>query len=210
MRSNCRLFAFGLPLLAACYSVVAAQQPPLPQAPPSQLLASFRGSGGSHGSTIYGILLHPDSYNPGWLDQLLSGLTALALNADSPHLRAASVSALSLPGERQRSRPVTGVVTRLVQVYRQSSDPDVRGVVVAVMSDQAERPEALAFLGAIATQPSRAADFPNSASAAIHSLTMMEADGAAVLKRLHETGAVKDQRAREDLDLIAQRGYRTD
>lgn len=96
-----------------------------------------------------------------------------------------------------------------MKVYDQSTDSDVRGVVVAMVADQSERTQALALLESIATRPRQAAGFPNSASAAIHSLTFMDLDGAAALKRLYETDAIKDPRARSDLELIAKRGYRT-
>jgi hypothetical protein len=76
------------------------------------------------------------------------------------------------------------------------------------VGDLAERKKALVFLERIAAQGPDNADFPAAASRALGTLVLMGDKGRALLKRLHETGAVRDPEARMELATLAQRGFR--
>ena len=158
----------------------------------------------SHDITV--VLTHRSDYPAPYVEAILRGLEQLALTGDSPDLRRSVVLWLAIPGSRRSTHPVPGTVARLARLYRR--DPAVRGVVVSAMADLAERQEALAFLERIAVQAPEDADFPESAGRALATLVAMGDEGRAVLKRLHDTRAVRDLQARYELSVLASRGYR--
>ncbi len=156
------------------------------------------------------VLTYPDDYLSADLELFLRGLEEIALTGESSRLRASAAFSLSFPGSRRKPHPVPGTVRRLERIYRRSNDPAVRGVVVASMADVAEGDKALVFLEGIATEVPVHADSPGSASRALGTLVAMDEDGRTVLKRLHETQAVRDPEARHELSVLADRGYRID
>jgi hypothetical protein len=155
------------------------------------------------------VLTYPRDYPAADLEKLLRGLEQLALTGESPRLRADAALSLSIPGSYRAVRPIQGTMARLGRIYRRTADAHVRAAVVsgmAGMANPAEHREALAFLERIAVQEN--ADFPGSASKALNMLMFMGEPGRAVLKRLHDTGVVRDPEARNVLAASARQGYR--
>jgi hypothetical protein len=77
---------------------------------------------------------------------------------------------------------------------------------VDAMGTQNDCQRACAFLEQVATKETP--DFPGAAGLAVSSLVMQGDQGRAVLKRLYETGSVRDPRAKERLAILAKRDYR--
>ena len=212
-----RFVSLALLLLGSIFAALPAHAQPgrCVKRPPGELLAAFvrehrTPPGESPGPSweVSQVLAYPETYPRADLQIFLQGLEQLALTGDSPRLRAAAALSLSLPGSRRKPNPVRGTAGRLARIYRQASDPHVRGVIVSAMADLAERTEALAFLERIATQSPEEADFPGAASMSLGTLVAMDTEGRAVLRRLHETGAVRDPEARHSLAVLASREYR--
>ncbi len=154
------------------------------------------------------VLAHPQSYAPVPMRSLLDGLERIARTGSSHRMRVAALLAMSYPGSRRHAQPVPGSFARLVRVYQQSEDGGLKGVAVSLMAHVPERQEALNFLEQLAKQAPEEVDAPYAAHYALSALAAMGAEGRAVLKRLHESGAVKDPDDRYTLELMAKRGYR--
>lgn len=178
---------------------------------PGELVAAYVREHQSHQarSAAFGhlvhVLTHHADYPPADLEKLLGGLEQVALTGEPQRLRAEAALALAIPGSRGAIHPI-GTFPRLGRVYRQSTDPLVRSALVRAMGDLAERGEAVLFLERVAKQ--EPADFPDAQKRAIASLLKMDAEGRAVLKRLHETNAVRNPDAKLTLAYLAKQGYR--
>ena len=196
-----------------CAASMLAQQPSLFARQPSELLVAFERSNGSlagaDGDIIH-VLMHPRDYPASNLAILLDGLESLALTASSSQLRAASIMALSIPGSSHRPLPIQSTMVRLERVYQHTTDPLVRGVIIAVMPDRIEKQEALAFLEHVAVKAPEDADFSGAASRAVATLEAMGADGQKVLRRIHEENLARDPEVRRDLKVLSKRGYRSE
>ncbi len=182
---------------------------------PVQLLKTFEAEarGLTKGSPRAGleishILLRREQYPAGTVQELLSGLERLALQSTSSRVRADAALQLGTPGLRTARNAMPGTVTRLLRVYRQSSDPLVRGVVIARLASVAERRDAIEFIRSVALQDPSQQDFPGAAFHAIATLVAMDEDGRMVLRELHEKQLVKDLDARSGLAEWAKRGFR--
>lgn len=118
-------------------------------------------------------------------------------------------------GERPGAPEIvyTGVVRRLARVYGQVNDYWVREVIIRVMTEQAERQEAIAFLEAVALElDSTRRDVGHNLTRpayALTALTEMGSEGRAGLQRLHAGGGVRERMAHFVLDLMARDGFRT-
>jgi hypothetical protein len=194
---------------------LCAQKPHRVTRAPGELVATFaRDYQAPHGPTtgagryVAHVLTYPEDYPAADLAVFQQGLEQLALTSDSPRLRTSSTFSLSQLGSRGRPHPVAGTMERLERIYQRSTDPAVRSMVVVSLYDVSERPEALAFLERVAKQAPGNQDFPGAASRALGSLVLMGDEGRAVLRRLHQTGAVRDADARLELDNLAKRGFR--
>jgi hypothetical protein len=205
--------SLGLLLLAEALLAapsVNAQRPHHISSTPAQLLAAFvrahETSEPNAGYDLTRVLGDHTNYPAGDVESLLRGLEQLALKGASSRLRAEAALNVALPGSRRSARPIPGILGRLQGIYHSSSDRLVRSVIVAAMAEQAERPQALAFLERLAVQ--ERGDFPGSASQALGTLVAMDEEGRTVLRRLHKTGSVRDPKARSELTVMASRGYR--
>jgi len=113
---------------------------------------------------------------------------------------------LGLPGSFHVARPLPETYSRLMRIYRTSEEALVRIMVISAIGDLAVRSRAAAFLeGVVARDP---LGYNREPGEAVRSLVMMGDEGRAVLKRLHQSGAVQHPRTRYSLALLAQRGYR--
>ena len=193
---------------------VSAQKPGRVTRTPGELVSAFAheyqkpgGATAGVGLDVARVLTYPEAYPEADLDVFVRGLENLALTGSSSHLRVSSVLGLSELGSRRKSRPVPGTMPRLLLIYRKSGDPAVRHAIAGSLNDVAERKEALEFLEGIAMQVPAKADFPAAASHALGTLALMGEDGRAVLRRLHQRGAVRDPEARLELATLAKRGF---
>ncbi len=148
---------------------------------------------------------HPGDYADADIESLQAGLEHLALTGQPQRLRAESVQLLALPGSNRVAHPVSQTYSRLIRIYQRSQDPLVRMMVINAMGDLSAQSRAAAFLeGVAARDPLRYVTEPD---AAIESLLRIGEEGAAVLKRLHETGAVQHPEARYRLAALDRLGY---
>lgn len=99
-----------------------------------------------------------------------------------------------------------GVVARLRQIYP-ALIPQLRSTVVAGLSVQAEREEALAWLKELVKSPDVGANEIRIAEGAVEALARMGAAGEAELRRLHLSGEA-DEQIQDMLGRLAQTGYR--
>ncbi len=160
----------------------------------------------------------------------LDSLEHVVLTAANPSARVSAALMIADAGRRQaavgpdETEPLhprdRGVVARLATIYRKSTDPTVRIVIVQWMPALVERPRAIAFLVEVAREapvpnsrrPSRASRLRHHtaisrAEAAIYALTRMGAEGRAALARLDVSGTVRDPEARAYLARLAKEGY---
>jgi hypothetical protein len=153
------------------------------------------------------ILGNHSAYSAADVETLLRGLEELALTGPSvSHLRAESVLKLALPGSNRVADPRADTYSRLVRIYLASQDGLVRMMVVRAMGFLAVRSRAAAFLEGVAARYPK--HYVTEPGAAVTSLLMLSDEGRAVLKRLHETGAVQQAETRHRLKVLAGRGYR--
>jgi hypothetical protein len=218
MTRHLRAAAPSVPLVTLMMlipSLLSAQRRQVDRSP-SELLSAFereyqtpKGPTSGVGRDIAQVITYPETYPPNDLTVFVNGLEHLALNGtSSSRARASAVMTLSLLGSRRKSHPVRGITDRLERIYQQTKDPTVRGMVVVGMSDVVERAKALRLLERIALQHPEKSDFPGAASRALGSLVAMDDEGRAVLRRLHETGAVRDPGAKLELANLAKQDFR--
>ena len=178
--------------------------------PPSEVLAAYvregqTPNGESNASHEFAqALTYPGNYPAADLEALMRGLEELAVTGP-PRLRADAAIRLSMPGSRRVVRPISGVFARLERVYRRSTDPLTRRVLITVMAESTERQNAAKFLERIAKQ--EPAHFLEAQYKAIQSLCRLGEEGRAVLKRLHETQVVREPKAKQTLAILAKDGF---
>jgi hypothetical protein len=145
-------------------------------------------------------------YSASDLEAVLEGLEHIALTGTPSRLREEAAAGLAIPGSNRAVHPIRGSFPRLERVYHRSSDPVVRRILVGAMGDLVERRKPAQFLGDVAlrTPP----DFAEAPQAAVQSLLRMGDEGRVVLKRLHESGAVSDTKAKLVLAHLAENGFR--
>ena len=210
-----RLIKVGLGLMV-CQTIVGVstaasqRQGPINHSP-KELVNAFSHDAESDGppsaatEALNDVLVDNSRYSHSF-DEVLDRLEDLALNSSMPNVRARAAVTLSQGGSRNAKHPRKGTVARLERLYRHTTDHIVQGVIVASLSRSAERPDALTFLEAIATQKTE--DYPGSALDALVSISVHEDAGRAALKRLHDSKAVSNPEAAGWLGAMAQRGYR--
>jgi hypothetical protein len=180
--------------------------------PPDELFAAFVRErqaldDRTHASLeLTHVLTYHTDYPPAEVEMLLRELENFALTGTPQWLRGEAALRLSLVGSTRVPRPTAGIFVRLDRVYRGTSDPTVRSAVVKAMGGLTERRQAAGFLERIAKQ--EPADFAESQRRALESLMRLGPEGQTVLKRLHETGAVRDPEAKVALKYLAKEGYR--
>ena len=153
------------------------------------------------------MMTYAADYPPADIEFLMNGLEELAVTGKARGLlRPEAAQMLGLVGSTRSWRPQPGVFARLARVYRRSGDDIVRASVLTSMGELVDRGESEAFLEHVAAQP--VADFPGASARAITALLLMEDEGRAALRRLHESRAVRDPEARADLATLARNGYR--
>jgi hypothetical protein len=214
MRSSYRCSITGVALLGIMLTVTpaSAQTQYHVTRKPSELFAAFvRERQALNNQTnasldLTHVLTYHSEYPPADVEWLLRELEQLSLVGEPEWLRAEAALRLSIPGSTGAVRPTAGTFARLERIYRLSSDPGVKSIVVAAMGSLIESQKASAFLGRVATQESP--DFAGAPGRAMASLLTLGDDGRVVLKRLHETNTVRDREAEMDLATLAKNGYR--
>lgn len=180
--------------------------------PPAELFAAFvRERASLNDETgadleITHVLLYNREYPPEHVEYFLKKLEQFALTGSPQWLRGECVYKLTTPGSKRGVYPIPGTFVRLERIYGRSDDPLVKMAVVGSMGTLIETQEASAFLERIATKDSQ--DFPDASGHALTSLYIMGDVGLAVLRRLHDTGAVRNPKARRQLFYLAKLGYR--
>lgn len=142
------------------------------------------------------------------IDSIFDGLQHLAATSRSAEVRSTSVSLLTIAGAQDEA---TGsrVARRLVRLYHQTSDTDIRQRLISYSFPVlAEASSALGLMRVVATQNGVREDFPNAAEWAISGLLHMDEGGRAVLRDLHERGLVTDPKARGTLAALSRNGFR--
>ena len=152
------------------------------------------------------------------LTRMLDSLEEVALTADNLDGRVTAVLALSGPGRWWRltgaEEPPSeirypGIVERLVRVYRGNpKNYGVRYAIVGLMSQQAERGAAAAFLEEVAATERTDDSQTFLQSDALSGLLYLGPPGRAALQRLYAEGTVRDPMAKATLEEFAARGFR--
>lgn len=91
-------------------------------------------------------------------------------------------------------------------MYRESTDPLVRLVLVRSMSDQIDRDQAAAFLETVAARDS--SGYAVESRRAIDALLGLGEEGRTVLKRLYDREAVRNPEAKAMLAVLAKYDFR--
>lgn len=199
---------------AACLCAVLSVGPATAQTrrAPSELLAAYvnehqapYSESGVSRELVHALSNYGD-YPAADLESLMRGLEELAVTGNPPRLRADAAIRLSIPGSKRAVHPIPGIFARLERVYRRSTDPLTRSVLISVMGESTERQSAAEFLERIAKQ--EPADFAESQYKAIQSLRRLDEEGRVVLKRLHETQVVREPKAKLTLAILAKEGFR--
>ena len=198
--------------IASLFAMVLCESAAAQVRPPAELLAAYvrerqtPNAPSSASRDLIHMLSNHGDYPAAHIESLLDGLEQIALSGTPPRLRAEAAFELSIPGSNNAVHSIRGTFTRLERVYRRSSDPLVRSVLVGAMGDLTDRREAAGFLERVATQ--EPSDFAEAPRRAVESLMRMGDLGTAVLKRLHETGAVHDQETKRTLAHLAKNRFR--
>ncbi len=170
-----------------------------------ELLTDYaRNPRSAAGADIMAMLLYHKDYPAANVEALLRGLERVALAGTSQEGRANAAGLLVWSSSRYAPDPIPGSFARIERVFRRTNDHFVRSVVGGWAGSLAlaERRGALVLLERVAAEDSYLAP------KALASLLDMGEEGRIVLKRLHESKAVRNLRARGDLEAIAQYDYR--
>lgn len=201
--------------------VVAAQEPeslavkPLPDV--ATILREFEcevqdPDGDCHGRMwIAWIRHHQHKVQPETMNLLLDGLERLALTTDIQVVRQAAMSQLATFGSELSfvPDPMSGILPRLLRIYRQTDDLLTRSSILGHLAASADRAEAVDFLALVAQQDSANEEFDGSAERAVRSLGQAGPVGAAALRDLDMRELVKDEDARALLHAYAKSGYQS-
>jgi hypothetical protein len=212
MSSLCRSFIVAAAIWLLSVAPAAPQTRQHVTRAPAELFAAFvRERQSLNNQTnasldLTHVLIYHSDYPPADVEYLLRELEQFALTGTPQWLRGEAVVRLSISGSNRAVRPTAGTFARLQRVYRRSSDPEVKSMVVDAMGTLVESREACAFLERVATK--QPGDFPDAAGKAMTSLLTQGDQGRVVLKRLHETGTVRDPRAKRSLAILAKHGFR--
>ena len=158
------------------------------------------------------------------VDARMDSLEKVALTATDPGQRFSAVVGIrsfgrlwldqaEAAGDRSRSPHVyyTGVVARLVRIYRQSNDYWTRDMVLRTMSSQAERAEAAEFLREVATgTDSYVPHLGQTVTVPAFALLILQSmgpEGRASLQQLYSDRTVTEHMARTTLDSLARGGF---
>lgn len=154
------------------------------------------------------IMLAPADYSDGVVQAVSEGLATLAVESASQLVRTDAVGFLAASGSREGGpgRRAGGVVSRLGDIYDAGAH---RAFIISVMHDQAEEPEALAFVSRIATQmDSSKTPWPPPVQA-LDELRRMGPAGKAALRSLQAQNVVQHPAAKQRLQEIAEeQGWR--
>ncbi len=209
--------SLGANIIAICLAAVgsqpaAAQKTRVVTTPPEELLAAYVRDNSEFGRplseaslNLLGVATGRMDYKHS-VDAVLDGLESLALKGATADVRERAAVSLALAGSRDSQRPRSGNVARLERLYAGTSYQGVKAVVVTMLGEAQEASRALGFLEKVATKPDE--DFPGASIAAMTAIAGHQDQGGAVLKRLHDSHAIRDPHAVQWLNLIAERGYR--
>lgn len=162
---------------------------------------------GSH--VLTSVFADHQRFSRAYVDSLLVGLEQIALTSDDESLRTRATSKLvGTASDRYGMVPIPGAMQRIRRIYRQTSDPAVRSLIVASLSRVADRTAAVAWLREIARQGPKTEDFPDAAHQAITTLIATGEEGRAVLRELHRNRAsLPDPKVRVDLEVLAAEDF---
>lgn len=135
--------------------------------------------------------------NRATVDSLVTGLEQLIFTAKTPMRRSEAAFTLAVAGTGEV--PLSGMVNRLANIYRRSSDAEVRAAILSMMQQQRDRTRAIAFLKSIAVEVGGHPDL-SGPWGAVTALSHMNGEGVAALKDLRDAHAVTDPRARGYVD----------
>jgi hypothetical protein len=154
------------------------------------------------------VLSHRGLFPRATVDSLLAGYEALAVDpTQDARVASAAIVAIGTAGSSQEAHPMPGQTARLLRIYRAAGDRARRYGVVSQLGNATDRPAAVAFLRGIATLPP-SDETDQLAVASIRSLALLGDEGAAALRELHRTDAVRVPEARFAVEAFARRGYR--
>ncbi|HSF30848.1 MAG TPA: hypothetical protein VLK82_10310 [Candidatus Tectomicrobia bacterium] len=114
---------------------------------------------------------------------------------------------MAIPGRGKLAHSLPGVFARLKLVYDQTDEPSVRLAVVGVMARLNERRAATPFLEMVASSQD-SLDSGGLAGKALTALMLMDDEGRAALKRLHDSRAVQAPELALSLETMAKNNYR--
>lgn len=148
-------------------------------------------------------------------DSLLHGLERLALTSDNANVRQLATIKIATAGDIGRTPARTGVLPRLLRIYRTDRSWIVRALIRDQLPRQAERRAAAAFLRSVAAEPDSSAGMgPHGYFShgdprieALARLAEMGEEGRAVLQAMHRSGEARSPQARITLDGMARRGF---
>lgn len=149
-------------------------------------------------------------------DSLLDGLERLALTSTDRNVRQIAAARIAIAGEIGRTAPPrSGVLSRLVRVYRGNSAWLVRSTIMDRIPFLAERRAGAAFLRSIAAEPDTSSGIgPHGYFAmgdprteALARLAEMGEEGRAVLQAMHRNRDAHSPQVRLRLENMARRGF---
>jgi hypothetical protein len=153
------------------------------------------------------VVAHRQLFPRATVDSLLAGYETLATDpTQNPRVAITAIGAIGMLGSSQHAHPVPGQTQRLLRIYG-AGDKARRYSVLSQLGNATERPAAVAFLRGIATLPSNA-ESEQLVVASIRSLALLGNEGAAALREMDRTGAVRNPEGRVALRAFAGRGYR--
>lgn len=209
-------------LAVGCVGGARAQVHPAQVPPIEEILESFARYNAARGTPeqnqmnsgpLLGILSDPAQYGGHLVEPVLEGLERLALKHPSVFTRQAAAAWLSSAGDMTPMG--TGlrrldVVARMQRVYAQSTESVIRDAIIDRLAMQANVPEAVRLLSEIAStnrEEDRRSEFPEP-YLAINGLAKMGSAGHEALRDLLSQGRVRNPRARDYLQYLAERNFR--
>jgi hypothetical protein len=187
------IIALGLIAPVACVAQLAST--PMGRTSASEILARFESyarTGNAGG--VPDIVTHPENYPATMADSVIAGLETLAWSDKPDIVRGAATFALILAGSDKR--PIPGLFDRVVRLYQNSHNDQVRVTVIRQIAEGHDHTRGIEFLKSTATAPAPP-DLYYAPRLAAETLSFMGAEGRAILTALDAKGSISDSRARD-------------
>lgn len=186
--------AIALGLIVPIVGAAQVALTPIGRTSASELLARFETHARTGAAGLPDIVKHPENYPATMVDSVIAGLETLAWSDKPDIVRGEATIALTVAGSDKR--PIPGLFERVVRLYQNSHNDQVRVTVIRYIANGHDHARGIEFLKSTAMAQAPP-DFYYAPLLAAETLSFMGAEGRAILTALDAKGVIQDSRARD-------------